>query len=50
MELYKYSTSWDRWVVRLGLFFSVLAGAAMPTYCIVIGRVVEMFDPDIEAE
>ena len=46
MELYKFSSSWDRNIFRLGLFFSTCAGLVLPCYGIIIGRIVEMFDPD----
>ena len=50
MDLYKYSSSWDVFVVRCGLFFSAAAGAIQPTYGIIIGKVVEMFNPDLPTE
>lgn len=50
MELYKYSSSWDRFLVRAGLFFSLTGGAVQPTYAIVIGKIVEMFQPDLPTE
>lgn len=50
MDLYKYSTSWDRFLVRCGLFFSLAGGAIQPTYAIIIGQVVAMFQPDIPTE
>jgi len=50
MELYKYSSFKDRLMVKLGLFFSFLAGAAQPTYAIIIGKIVEMFDPALSTD
>lgn len=50
MDLYKYSSSWDVFLVRSGLFFSLAAGAIQPTYGIVIGKVVEMFNPDLPTD
>lgn len=50
MELYKYSPNWDKFVVRLGLFFSIGAGACSPLYAIIIGRIVELFDPQLDGD
>ena len=50
MELYKYSSSKEKMHIRLGLLFSGLAGAIQPFYAIVIGRVVQMFDPSLDAD
>ena len=50
MDLYKYSSPKEKCVVVLGLTFSVLGDAALPTHSIILGRVVKMFDPDISPE
>ena len=50
MTLYKYSSSWDRFVVRCGIFFSIGAGATSPCYAIIIGKIVELFDPMMDAD
>ena len=50
MELYKYSSSKEKMHIRLGLIFSGLAGAIQPFYAIVIGRVVQMFDPSLDED
>mmetsp|Transcript_28356 Transcript_28356/g.37857 ORF Transcript_28356/g.37857 Transcript_28356/m.37857 type:complete len:103 (+) Transcript_28356:225-533(+) len=50
MDLYKYSTAREKLRVYFGLIMSMLAGAIQPTYCIIIGRIVEMFDPSLEAD
>ena len=50
MELYKFSSSWDKFVFRCGLFFSFAAGAVLPTYAIVLGKIVEIFDPMLDDE
>ena len=50
MDLYKYSSRRDRIIVRLGLFFSIIAGATMPLYAIIIGKTMEIFDPQLETE
>lgn len=50
MDLYKYSTWKERAQVKAGLFFSVMSGAVTPFYAIIIGRVVEMFDPLLTVE
>lgn len=46
MELYKYGSSGDRWMVRMGLFFSLASGCIQPTYAIIIGKIVEIFNPE----
>ena len=50
MELYKYSTSWDRFLVRAGIFFSLASGVVMPFYALIIGDVVKIFDPDLSSD
>lgn len=50
MELYKYSSAKEKLHIRLGLIFSGLAGAIQPFYAIVIGRVVQMFDPTLDED
>lgn len=50
MELYKYSTWKERMQVKGGLFFSVLSGTVQPMYAIIIGRIVEMFDPELPTD
>ena len=50
MELYKYSPRRDRIIVRLGLFFSVIAGASQPGYALILGKIVEIFDPLLDSE
>ena len=50
MDLFKYSSRRDVLVLQTGLFMSFASGCIMPTYGIVIGRIVEMFDPALSAE
>lgn len=50
MELYKYSSVKEKRHIQLGLIFSGLAGAIQPFYAIVIGRVVQMFDPTLDED
>ena len=50
MDLYKYSPRRDKIIVRLGIFFSILSGACIPLYAIVIGKIVGMFDPTLEED
>jgi len=50
MELFKYSSPWDKFVIRSGLFFSLVSGAVQPLYSIIIGRIVEMFNPGLTSE
>ena len=50
MDLYKYSTRRDRIIVRLGLFFSLVAGASQPGYALILGKIVEIFDPLLDAD
>ena len=50
MELYKYSSAWDRFVVISGLISSVLNGAIQPAYALVIGKVAELFNPNLEED
>ena len=50
MQLYKYSPKWDKFVVRMGLIFSIGSGACSPMYAIIIGRIVELFDPQLDSE
>ena len=50
MELYKYSSSWDKFLVRAGIFFSLTSGVVLPFYAIIIGEVVKIFDPDLTSE
>ena len=45
MELYKYSTPTERLVVKLGIIFSLAGGMVLPTYAILVGKVVEIFNP-----
>ena len=49
MDLYKYSPRRDKIIVRLGIFFSICAGASSPLYAVIIGKIVEIFDPQIDA-
>ena len=50
MDLYRYSSTYEKFQVWAGLIFSALAGVTMPTYGIIIGKVVEMFDPRMTQE
>ena len=50
MELYKYSTPNERLVVILGIISSLAAGLVLPTYAILVGKVVEIFDPRFTPE
>lgn len=50
MTLYKYSSSWDRFLVRAGIFFSLCSGVVLPFYALIIGEVVKIFDPDLSSE
>ena len=47
-DLYKYSTEWEKFVFWLGVFFSLAGGCVLPTYGIVIGKMVESFKPTLE--
>ena len=33
-----------------GIFFSIAAGAAAPTYAIVVGKIVQIFNPAMPLE
>ena len=33
-----------------GIFFSIAAGAAAPTYAIVVGKIVQIFNPSMPLE
>ena len=48
MELYKYSSAWDKFVVYSGLMSSVFNGAIQPAYALVIGKVAELFNPNLK--
>ena len=50
MELFQYSTNKERMTVRFGIFMSMCAGAIQPTYCIIVGSIVEMFNPELSDE
>ena len=50
MELYKYSPPKERFIVIMGLTFSLLGGISMPLHCIILGRIIEMFEPDRKPE
>ena len=50
MDLYKYSSSYDRLYVMAGIFFSLAAGAVAPTYAIVVGKIVQIFNPAMQLE
>ena len=45
-ELYKYSPTWDKFVISCGILFSIAAGALAPTFAIVLGKLVEIYNPD----
>ena len=40
MALFKYSSSWDKFQVYMGLFLSLATGCILPTYGLVVGKVV----------
>ena len=50
MDLFKYSPSKDKWQIRAGILFSLLAGCVMPCYAIIIGQIVKMFDPTLSGD
>lgn len=50
MDLYRYSTKKEKMQVTFGLIFSLLNGLLQPTYGIIIGKIVEMFDPALPNE
>lgn len=50
MELYKHSPRRERFIVQLGIFFSIAAGAVMPTFAIILGEIVKMFDPVVHID
>ena len=50
MTLYKYSSGWDKFVIKSGIFFSIAAGATSPCYAIIIGKIVELFDPTMDPD
>ena len=50
MDLYKYSSSYDRLYVLGGIFFSLCSGAVAPTYAIIVGKIVYIFNPEMPVE
>ena len=48
MKLYQYSSPRDKCQVYTGLLFSVLAGVVLPTYAVVLRKVVQAFSPYID--
>ena len=50
MDLYKYSSLYDRLYVKAGIFFSIGAGAVAPCYAIIVGKIVQIFNPEMPVE
>lgn len=50
MELYQFSTPYERSYAIGGLCASIIAGLVTPTYALVIGKIVEMFDPSLSID
>ena len=44
-ELYKYSSKWERFVMKMGLVFSLLSGALEPFQATIMGWFVKLFNP-----
>ena len=47
MELFKFSSKWEKTQIILGIVLSMLNGVLQPTYGLIIRNIVEMFDPSI---
>jgi hypothetical protein len=49
-HLYKYSSTWDKAQLGIGMIMGLVSGAIMPSVSIVMGRVVAIFDPKAPEE
>ena len=46
MDLFKYSTCCQKFMVYVGLFAAFVAGAFVPSIAIIFGEIVIIFDPN----
>ena len=44
-QLYRYCTSGEKFIAFFGCFSSILSGATAPFVAVIMGNIIELFDP-----
>jgi len=50
IELYKYCTPGEKFIAFLGCLAAVLAGGTAPFVAVIMGNIIELFDPTATAD